>query len=113
MGLSVFDSRRQYQQLVGLPEDDTRGIIATYGYRLQPHTSLNASLGFTNTQVPAGLGTTVARDDNLYTLSVGVSHQFDAKLTGSLTLRRLQRDSNVSASSFDENSITASALMTF
>ena len=113
LGLNIFDTRRQYQQLVGLPEDETRGIHATYGYRLQPHTTLNASLGYTNTQVPAGLGTLTARDDDLYTASLGVSHQFDPKLSGALTLRRQQRESNDSASSFDENSITASASMRF
>ncbi|MHB1213735.1 MAG: TIGR03016 family PEP-CTERM system-associated outer membrane protein [Thiobacillus sp.] len=114
LGLNVFDTRRQYQQLVGLPEDETRGISATYGYRLQPHTMLNASLGYTNTRVPAGLESLVAaRDDDLYTASLGVSHQFDAKLSGALTLRRQQRESNDPASSFDENSISASALMRF
>ena len=113
LGLTVFDMRRQYQQLVGLPEDETRGVMATYGYRLQPHTSLNASLGYTNTRVPAGLGTTIARDDNLYTASIGVSHQFDARLSGTLMLLRQQRASNDPASSFDENRITASAFMSF
>lgn len=114
LGLNVFDTRRQYQQLVGLPEDEIRGISATYGYRLQPHTTLNASLGYTNTRVPAGLESlSTARDDNFYTASLGVSHQFDRKLTGALTLRHQQRDSNDPASSFDENSITASAFMSF
>ena len=102
------------QQVAGRPEDETRGIVATYGYRLQPHTTLNASLGYTNTLVPAGLQSLIlARDDNLYTLSLGASHQFDPKLFGTLTLRHQQRDSNDSAFSFEENSISASATMRF
>ncbi len=113
LGLNVFDTRRQYQQLVGLPEDETRGISTTYGYRLQPHTSLSASLGYTNNQVPAALNTTGARDDNLYTASLGMSHQFDPKLTGALTLRHQQRDSNDNLNDFQENSITASASLHF
>ena len=114
MGLNVFDTRRQYQQLVGLPEDETRGLSASYGYRLQPHTTLNASLGYTNTRVPVGLESLlVARDDDFYTASLRVSHQFDPKLSGALTLRHQQRISNDSTSSFDENSITASASMRF
>lgn len=116
-GVNVFDTRRQYQQLVGMPEDETRGVIATYSYRLQPHTTLNANLGYTNTLVPPGLGlgfaTTIARNDKLYTASIGVSHQFDPKLSSSLTLRHQQRDSNNSTSSFDENSLTASVNMRF
>ena len=114
LGLNIFDTRRQYQQLVGLPEDETRGVSATYSYRLQPHTTLNASLGYTNTRVPAGLESlSTARDDDFYTASLGVSHQFDPKLSGALTLRHQQRESNDSTSSFDENSITASASMRF
>lgn len=114
LGLNVFDMRRQYQQIAGLPEDETRGIVATYGYRLQPHTTLNGSLGYTNILVPAGLNSlTIARDDKLYIATLGVSHQFDSKLSGTLMFRRQQRESNDSASSFDENSIIASALMRF
>jgi len=113
LGLNVFDSRRQYQQIAGLPEDETRGVSATYRYRLQPHTTLNALLAYTNTLVPAGLETTIARDDKLYTASIGVSHEFDAKLSGSLTLLRQQRDSNNPASNYDENRITAYALKRF
>lgn len=116
-GINVFDTRRQYQQLVGMPEDETRGVIATYSYRLQPHTTLNANLGYTNTLVPPGLGlgfaTTIARDDKLYTASIGVSRQFDSKLLGSLTLRHQQRDSNSPTSNYDENSLTASVNMRF
>jgi uncharacterized protein (PEP-CTERM system associated) len=114
LGLNVFDTRRQFVQVSGLPEDETRGISATYGYHLQPHTTLNASLGYTNTQVAAGLESLVAaRHDDIYTASAGVSHQFDAKLSGALTLRHQQRESNDPASTFDENSITASASMRF
>lgn len=115
LGLNVFDIRRQFQQIGGLPEDETRGISATYGYRLQPHTTLNASLGYTNTKVPGvvELGTATARDDDLYTAALGISHQFDPKLSGTLTLRHQQRESNDATSSFDENSISASASMRF
>lgn len=113
MNLSVFNTRRQYQQLEGLPEDDLRGFIAAYGYRLQPHTTLNASLGYTNTQSPAGLWTIGARDDNLYTVRMAVNHQFDSNLTGMLQLKHQQRDSNDPFNSFDENSILANATMNF
>lgn len=113
LGLNVYDIRRQYQQVAGLPEDETRGVFASYTYRLQPHTTLIAGLGYTNNQVPANLNVGIARDDNIYTASMGVSHQFDAKLSGTLTLRHQKRDSNDVASNFDENSITAFASMRF
>ena len=112
LGLSVFDTRRQYLQLEGEPEDETRGINVTYGYNLQPHTTLSAGLGYTNSQSPAALSGT-AEDTDYYTASLGVSHQFDATLSGSLILQHLKQDSNLPANSYDENIITASATMTF
>ena len=112
LGLSVFDTRRQYLQLEGEPEDETRGINATYGYRLQPNTSLNAGLGYTNSQSPTALSGT-AEETDYYTASLGVSHQFGRDLSGSLILQHLKQDSNLPANSYDENIITASATMTF
>jgi uncharacterized protein (PEP-CTERM system associated) len=113
LGLNVFDTRRQYQQLVGLPEDSVRGVAANYAYQLQPTTTLNASLAFTNTQSPAGLSSVTARDDNLYTASVGVNRQFGPRLSGALRLRHQKRNSNDPSADFTENNITASANMNF
>jgi uncharacterized protein (PEP-CTERM system associated) len=114
LGLSVFNTRRQYLQLVGEPEDETWGINATYGYNLQPHTTLNAGLGYNNNQVPATLsGTATAESTDYYTASLGVSHQFGRDLSGALIVQHLKQDSNVPANSYDENIITASARMTF
>jgi uncharacterized protein (PEP-CTERM system associated) len=114
LGVNVFDTRRQYQQISTLPEDEIRGMGATYGYRLQPHTTLNASIAYTNTLVPAGLELlSTDRNDDLYVASLGVSHRFDPNLSGTLTLRHQQRKSNDAAFNFDENSISASASMRF
>ena len=113
LGVDLFDTIRQYQQLAGLPEDSVRGVAANYAYRLQPLTTLNAGLAFTNTQSPAGLGSVIARDDNLYTANVGVSHEFGSQLSGALGLRHQRRDSNDPAANFTENNISASVNMTF
>ena len=113
LGLNAFDTIRQYQQLVGIPEDSVRGVGATYGYRLQPHTTLNAGLAFTNTQSDASLNAGVARDDNLYTASVGVSHEFGSRLSGALGLHHQRRDSNDPSADFTENNISASVNMNF
>lgn len=111
-GLSVFDTRRNFI-LVGNLEDHTRGISGNVNYRLNPHTSVSGTLSLSNNQIPAGLSTAGARDDNLYSASVGLTHSFDPKLSGVLTLRRQQRDSNDPASIYDENSITASVTKRF
>ena len=115
LGLTVFDVRRIFQQLVGLPEDETRGISATYGYRLKPNLSLNASLGYTNDLVPVGLSPGLAqnRDDKIYTASLGLTKQFDRKTNGSLVFRRTERHSNDSTVDFAEDDLTASLNMTF
>ena len=113
LGLNVFSTRRQYQQLAGLPEDEVRGMTASYAYRLQPLTNLNASLGYTNTQSAAGLDSVGERDDDYYTLSLGLSHRFDPKLVGTLTVRHQQRESNDPAADYSENSLTATVNMRF
>ena len=114
VGLSVFDVRRIYEQLVGLPEDETRGVSATYGYRLKPNLTLNASLAYTNDLVPVGLsGLAGNRDDKTYTASLGLTKQFDRKTNGSLVFRRTERRSNDSTADFAEDDLTASVNMTF
>ena len=113
VGLSVFDTRRNYLLLTNI-EDHTRGVTATANYRLTPNTRINTTLGFTNNQIPAALsGRPTDRDDNLYTTSIGLDHRFDPKVSGALTLRHQQRDSKDPAANFDENSISASLHMRF
>lgn len=112
-GMNVFDTRRNYLLLTNL-EDRTQGISGNANYRLTPQTRVTTTLTYTNNQVPAGFsGLTMDRDDNIYTASIGLDHRFDPKVTGALTLRHQQRDSNDPAASFDENSITASLYMRF
>lgn len=113
LGLSVFNTRRQYQQIEGLPEDEVRGVNLSYGYRLQPLTTLSASLYYSNYHSPAGLNSVVAEDTDYYTGSLGVSHQFGRDLSGALILRHQRHDSNLPNNSYDVNSITASASMAF
>lgn len=112
-GLSVFERRRNFL-LQGNIEDRTRGIVGNMSYRLSPHTFVTSTLALTNIQIPASLsGGPIDRDDNLYTASLGLNHRFDPKLSGVVTLRHRQRDSNDASSSYGENSITASVLKSF
>jgi uncharacterized protein (PEP-CTERM system associated) len=113
LGLNLFNTRRQYQQIEGLPEDETRGVTLSGGYTLQPQTTLTASLYYSNYQSPAGLNSVVAEDTDYYTGSLGVSHQFGRDLSGAMILRHQRHDSNLPNNTYDENSITASASLTF
>lgn len=113
LSLNVFDMRRQYQQVVGLPEDETRGLTAGYTYRLDAKTRARATASYTNIKVPAGLETLSDRDDDLYSLSFGVDRRFAEKIAGALIFRHTQRNSNDPGAEYEENSITASANLRF
>ena len=113
LGLGVYDTRREYQQVVGLPEDLSRGVTLDYGYRLQPLTTLDVGFLLSNTQSPAGLGSIIDRDDNFYRFNVGLRHQFAERLSSALVYRHQWRDSNDPAAEYTENNITASVNLSF
>lgn len=113
--LTVYDTRRNYQQLAGDLEDHSRGISGSVSYRLAPHSTVTASLAYSNNVVPAGLESLATeRDDDTYTFSIGLNRQFQPKLSGSLVYRHQQRRSSDSATAdFSENSLTAAVTMRF
>jgi uncharacterized protein (PEP-CTERM system associated) len=114
LGLNIFDVKRIFQDIGGLPGDETRGITGLYGYRLDPRTTLNTTLSFTNNIVPALLsGLATDRNDHTYVASIGLTRQFQPKLTGSLIYRYTIRHSNDSAFDFTENNLTALVNKTF
>ncbi len=110
--LTAFDSRRDFQ-LVNA-EDRTQGVTGALTYRLAPFTSATGSLGLNRIRIPAELSENgTDRDDDIYTFSLGVEHQFDPDLTGGLTYQRQQRDSSIANGDSRENRITATAIMSF
>lgn len=111
-GLSAHDTRRLYQ-LFENAEDRIQGVTGSVSYRLSPKTSANGSLSLVRTQVDSLLNSGVARDDDRVTLSLGLTHRFADKLSGALTFRHTERDSNLANADYDENSITATANMRF
>jgi uncharacterized protein (PEP-CTERM system associated) len=108
--LNFSDSKRFYSLLDA--EDQTSALSATAVYRMMPHTSFHSSLTLTRVQVPVPLAVT-AREDDLMTLSFGLNHQFAEDLSGTLTLRHTQRESNAANSDYDENRLTATVNMRF
>ena len=110
LGLSAFDTRRIYQSIAGT-EDHTQGVSGTVSYRLSPHTSANGSVSLTRNSTVSLINP--SRQDDLATLSLGINHRFDKDLTGALTYRYQQRNSDAPNSDFNENSLTASANMRF
>ena len=110
LGLSAFDTKRIFQSISGT-EDHTQGVSGTVSYRLSPHTSANGSVSLSRNNTVSL--TNPSRQDDLATLSLGMSHRFDKDLSGGLTYRYQQRDSDASNSDFNENSLTATATMRF
>jgi uncharacterized protein (PEP-CTERM system associated) len=109
--LSAFDTRRDYQLLDS--EDRSRGVTGAVNYRYAPKTNVIGSVGLTRNEVPAALSGTTDREDDLLTLSLGIHHQFATDLSGALTFRHTERDSNVADADYEENRLTASVNMRF
>ena len=109
--LSAFDTRRDYQLLDR--EDRSRGVTGAVNYRYAPKTNVIGSVGLTRNEVPAALSSTTDREDDLLTLSLGINHQFATDLSGALTFRHIQRDSNVADADYEENRLMASVNMRF
>lgn len=111
-GLSVQDTRRLYQLLSGA-QDRIQGVTGSASYRLSPTTTANSSLSLTRISQDFGLGGALARQDDIWSLYLGLNRRYTAKLDGALAFRHTKRNSNVANSNFDENSLTASVNMRF
>jgi len=111
--INVFDVRRLYL-LQNNAEDRSQGINAGVTYRLDPLTNIYSNLQLAWTEDPAILsGLAFDREDELLTFTLGVNHEFGRDLTGALTYRYYQRDSNDPLAEYTENNITASVNMRF
>lgn len=110
LGLSAFDTKRIYQSVAGT-EDHTQGVSGTASYRLSPHTSANGSVSLSRNSTVSPINP--SRQDDLATLSLGMNHRFDKDLSGALTYRFQQRNSDAPNSDFNENSLTATANIRF
>jgi uncharacterized protein (PEP-CTERM system associated) len=111
--IDASDVRRIYL-LQDNAEDRSQNISATVNYRMNPLTSMFGNVGLSWTEdagTLSGLG--FDREDELFSFTLGLNRQFAADLTGSLTFRHFQRDSNDATAEYTENNITASATMRF
>ena len=112
-GLSAHDTRRLYQEL-GDAQDHVQGVTGSVSYRLSPQTTANSSLSLTRTRADALLSSSgIARDDDLIGFSLGLNRSFADNLSGALTYRHTQRDSNEADADYEENRLTASVNMRF
>lgn len=104
--LGVYRMRRDLQ--TSGTYDQSSGINAGWNWRFAPFTTVSLTGNLTRFDVPAS-----NRKDDLWSVSGGVTHQFQPKLNGSVFIRHQARSSNLPGNDFTENSITALVNMSF
>lgn len=111
-GLSAQDTTRLYQILADA-QDHIQGVTGSVSYRLSPKTTARSSLSLTRNSLDSLVTAGPAREDDLLSFDLGLNHRFAEALSGALTFRHTQRDSNAANSDYDENSLTATVNMRF
>jgi uncharacterized protein (PEP-CTERM system associated) len=85
-----------------------RGAGAVWSVRLAPLTTANLSANYSREDfVETG------REDKIALVSLGVSRQFNSKVSGTVNYRRVQRDSTQSGSGYRENALTGTVNIFF
>ena len=79
------------------------GTSLLWNWRMTPQTALNLGGAYSRIETP----NTGQIDDVTY-IGLGITRQFQPRLSGSLAYRRQQTDSNFSGASFTENAGIAS-----
>jgi uncharacterized protein (PEP-CTERM system associated) len=84
------------------------GVSLLWILRIAPQTTSNASAGYTRNEFPG-----LSREENLKFIRLGLTRQFQPRLSGTLSFHRLQNDSDQSGGSYTENAVSAALNMGF
>lgn len=84
------------------------GTSLLWNWRVTARNAWTLGAGYTRNEFPD-----IARVDDLTEIRMGLTRQFQPRLSGSLNYRRQQNDSNQSASSYTENAVFATLQMRF
>lgn len=84
------------------------GVGLSWNSRLTAQNSWNMRVGFSRNQFPG-----TQQVDHYSYYGMGLTRQFEPRLSGSLSYRRQSNDSNQGASSFTENAVIASVRVRF
>ncbi|BBP02813.1 hypothetical protein TPL01_02450 [Sulfuriferula plumbiphila] len=104
--LGLYSLRRDLQ--TSGTYDRQSGVNAGWNWHFAPRTTFNLYGNLARIQVPSQ-----NRQDDLWSIAGGLTHQFQPKLNGSVIVRHQARSSNLPGNDFTENSITALVNMTF
>jgi uncharacterized protein (PEP-CTERM system associated) len=108
----LTDLTREFQ-VISQAEDQVQSLSLGVDYRLSPAISANGSLSLTRNSLINSAAPATEREDDILSLNLGMSRRFSEDLSGALTFRHTQRDSNAVNSDYDENSLSASVNMRF
>ncbi len=106
--LSVFDNRREYQNLAA-GTDQTRGLQASWTLKPAAHTSFTLSGGMSKLDSTGATN----RQDDLWNVALIATRQFNPKTSGSVELRHQERRSDQVNGDYAENSFMARLNMSF
>jgi uncharacterized protein (PEP-CTERM system associated) len=84
------------------------GVGLLWSLRMTPQSTSNVSVGYTRSEFP-GLN----RTDNLKYLRINFTRQFQPRLSGTLSFRRLENDSAQAGAGYTENAVSAALHMRF
>ncbi len=84
------------------------GTSVLWNWRMTAQNAWNLGAAYSRNESPD-----TGRIDNLTYVGMGLTRQFQPRLSGSLNYRRQQNDSNQSASSYTENAVFATLQMKF
>lgn len=84
------------------------GTDLLWNWRVTAQNAWTLGVGYTRNEFPD-----ISRSDNLSFVRMGLSRQFEPRLSGSLNYRRQHNDSDQSASSYTENVVLATLQMRF
>lgn len=90
------------------PSIKQTGTSLIWNHRLTAQATSNLSAGYTRNEF-SGTG----REDKLKFVRIDLTRQFQPRLSGSLSYRRLQSDSNQSGAGYTENAVSAALNMRF
>jgi uncharacterized protein (PEP-CTERM system associated) len=84
------------------------GGSLTWSLRITPYTSSNVSVGYTRNDLIE-----LSREDNVKFIRLVLTQQFQPRLSGSLSFRRLENNSNQGGAAYTENAVSAALNMRF
>jgi len=90
------------------PRTKQTGGSVLWTHRFTPQTSSSASVGYTRSEFPA-----LAREDNLTYVRLALNKQFSPRLSGAVSFRRLQNESDQGGGSYRENAVSVVVSMRF